>query len=194
MLVLLASCDAPDGGTPVYEDADPGEAWVDGGGLLVPPLGALLSVSGADGEGLRVWTVSLGEDLTCARQLEHDLAVEAANQQWIQDGDHAALQEGIDAADRALYPVDTWRIRIDLGRRAEGTDPLEVEDIRLFGELRGSDAPDAEVDGQSPGVLAFDGTDTHAAGQLGFGATWVGPAVRDDYYEFVVGFDASVCE
>ncbi len=194
LVLALCGCDLPGSGTPPHAPAGPDEGWVDGGGVLVPPMGVILSVSGADQDGLRVWTVSFGEQLDCGTQLEHDLTVEAANAQWTQDGDVDALQEAIAAADRALYPAGTWKMRLDLGRRASGEDPLVVNDIRLFAERRTADGVDVEVTAAAPDVENFDGDEQRAAGTLEFGSAWTGDGLEDDYYEFEIGFDATFCE
>jgi hypothetical protein len=194
LLVALFGCDTQQSSTSMHDAAEPGEGWVDGGGLLMPPLGATLSVSGADQDGLRLWLVSLGERLDCDSQREHDAAVEAANEAWLVDGDHEALQAAIAAADVALFPPGTWMLRLDLGRRQSAVDSLNVDDVRLFGERRSDDGVDLEFTSQGPGVDAFDSSDSHAAGQLGFGAVWTGEPVEDGYYDFTLGFDARVCE
>ncbi len=194
LLAVLVGCDSPQPASPVYDPAGPWEAWVDGGALLVPPLGAVLTVSGADPDGLRVYVVTMGEGLDCGRQLEHDLAVGAANQQWIIDGDHDALLAAIDAADQTLFPPGTWMLRLDLGRRASGEDALVVADIRLFAERRTEDGVDIEITAEFPGVESFEGDSERAFGQLGFGAAWIGPGADDAYHEFTIGFDARLCE
>lgn len=193
LLALLAGCDDP---VPTYSPLDPpgpGEGWVDGGGLIVPPLGALLAVSGADSDGLRVYSVALGDALDCAAQRAYDDAVEAANERWIEDGDHDALLAAIAAADRALYPAGTWKLHLDLGRRAGPTEDLPLGDVRLFGERRTDDGVDAEFTADAAGVESFEGSAARAAGVLDFGASWTGDAVDDGYFEFRVAFDAPTC-
>ncbi len=193
LLLVGSACDAPQEASPLPDPAGPGEGWVDGGGLLVPPLGAVLTVSGADPDGRRVYTVTLGDELTCDRQREHDVAVEAANDRWLEDADHEALQQAIDDADRALFPPGTWTLRLDLGRRDDPSAALPLAEVRLFAERRTDGEPDAEFTAESPGVVEFEGSEGRIAAELGFGALWTGSAVTEGYFDFSVGFDALGC-
>jgi hypothetical protein len=194
LLAALVGCEAPPASPPTGQVAAPGEAWFDGGPIAVPPLRALLRISDADEDGLRGYVVYMGEEQTCAGRLEYDLAVDDAFEKFPDDEDDDALDAALDAATYALYPAGTWRLRLDLGRRATSSDDLPLDDISLFAERRTEESFDIVFTAGSPDTTAFTGGDGHAAGEMEFGANWLGPAGDQEHHEFQIGFNAGVCE
>ncbi len=208
LLLLLCAC------TRAVPDEEPlvvgpGEAGLDGLPFEVPLLTAIASIGAENSEGERVWTVHASDALDCARQRLRDGSVDAAQEQFLVDGDFEALQQAIASADAVLYPAGSWVFRLDLGPRSSFDESPSVPEVVLFGERRveleseGDDddsagevpiqlGADVEVTAEFPGITEFVGTEAGARGTFHFQAAWTGE--EEGWYEFDFVFDAAVCD